>query len=128
MKHEKISIVDFTDRFKNYAVKIAKHYPQLSVNFLTDLQNERVLTPELSLNLFRIMQEALQNACKHSLASEIIIGFKSTDTIKLFVIKLTAHCLTRVGRVVVMRNEFLCVTGSLYSFSDVFGPVVNLML
>jgi signal transduction histidine kinase len=86
LNHEKISIVDFTDRFKNYAVKIAKHYPQLSVNFLTDLQNERVLTPELSLNLFRIMQEALQNACKHSLASEIIIGFKSTDTIKLFVI------------------------------------------
>jgi len=85
LNHEKISIVDFTDRFKNYAVKIAKHYPHLSVNFITDLQNERVLTPELSLNLFRIMQEALQNACKHSSASEITIGFKSTDIIKLFI-------------------------------------------
>jgi len=85
LNHEKISIVDFTDRFKNYAVKIVKHYPLLTLSFLTDLEKERELAPEMSLNLFRIMQEALQNACKHSAASEIEIGFKSNSKLSLFV-------------------------------------------
>ena len=85
LNHEKISIVDFTDRFKNYAVKILKHYPQVSLSFVTDLENGRELAPELSLNLFRIMQEALQNACKHSSASEILIGFNSKNKLHFFV-------------------------------------------
>lgn len=85
LNHEKISIIDFSDRFKNYAVKIMRHYPQISLRFYSELERERVLTPELSLNLFRIMQEALQNACKHSSATEVIVGFESKTKLCLFV-------------------------------------------
>jgi len=49
---------------------------------------ERELSPQVSLNLFRILQEALQNACKHaqsysiqlSVASNLQISFSVQDS------------------------------------------------
>lgn len=77
LSKEKLTITAFTDRFKNYATRIVKNYPGLAVDFTTSFEEERELTPQISLNLFRILQEALQNGCKHSQASLINISFTS---------------------------------------------------
>lgn len=77
LSNEQLTLTAFTDRFKNYATRIVKNYPLLSVSFSVEIDNEKLLQPQVSLNLFRILQEALQNACKHSAAAEITVAIKS---------------------------------------------------
>ena len=78
-----LTFTAFSDRFKNYAGRIIKNYPHLSLQFHEQIENERELSPQFSLNLFRIMQEALQNACKHADASVVKISFSSNHNIQL---------------------------------------------
>jgi signal transduction histidine kinase/ligand-binding sensor domain-containing protein len=77
LSHEQLTLTAFTDRFKNYAIRIVKNYPTLSVGFEVKINSERQLHPQVSLNLFRILQEALQNACKHADATEIKVSIFS---------------------------------------------------
>lgn len=79
VNNEELSIVDFTDRFKNYILKL--QLPEtIKVNTLENFfKPENKLRPEQALNLFRICQEALHNALKHSKATEINIYFESNE-------------------------------------------------
>ncbi len=74
---EKLSIIEFADRFKNYVLKL--QIPEsIKINFIENFENPKnILMPEQALNIFRICQEALHNALKHSKASEIKISFIS---------------------------------------------------
>jgi signal transduction histidine kinase/ligand-binding sensor domain-containing protein len=81
LNNEKLTLTAFTDRFKNYATRIIKNYPAISLHFSQQMLQERELAPQASLNLFRILQEALQNACKHSGATAIEIGIEINDKI-----------------------------------------------
>lgn len=85
LNNEHITLTAFTDRFKNYATRIVKNYPALTVVFKINIETERELSPQQSLNLFRIMQEALQNACKHAQAAAINITVSSTAKIEIAV-------------------------------------------
>lgn len=85
LSHEQLTLTAFSDRIKNYATRIVKNYPQLSVSFAIDILNERQLHPQVSLNLFRIVQEALQNACKHADATEVEIGINSETRMRIFI-------------------------------------------
>ncbi len=59
--------------------KYVKNYPGLAVVFTVRIEKERELSPQQSLNLFRIMQEALQNACKHAGATSITITVTAAE-------------------------------------------------
>lgn len=85
LNNEHITLTAFTDRFKNYAARIIKNYPGLAVSFNISIEKERELSPQQSLNLFRMMQEALQNACKHAHATAITITVASAEKIKITV-------------------------------------------
>ncbi|MFN4235394.1 MAG: ATP-binding protein [Bacteroidia bacterium] len=80
VNNEELSIIDFTDRFKNYILKL--QLPEtIKVNTHENfLKPENILRPEQALNLFRICQEALHNALKHSNATEINIYFESNES------------------------------------------------
>ncbi len=75
LNHEQLTLTAFVDRFKTYATRINKYYQHQEMQYTTVIEEERVLTPQISLNLFRVLQEALQNACKHAGASHIHIHF-----------------------------------------------------
>lgn len=75
LNNEQLTLTAFVDRFKTYATRISKYYQGQQLHFVTDIQTERILTPQISLNLFRVLQEALQNACKHADANNIRIHF-----------------------------------------------------
>jgi ligand-binding sensor domain-containing protein/two-component sensor histidine kinase len=85
LHHEKLSITAFADRFKAYAVRIMKNYPGINLSFSEELLKDRTLFPQVSLNMFRLLQEALQNACKHAGASCIEVGWKSNEEISIYV-------------------------------------------
>lgn len=78
VNNEKLSIVDFTDRFKNYVLKL-QISENIKINFIEKFEKqENILMPEQALNIFRICQEAFHNALKHSKASAINIYFESS--------------------------------------------------
>lgn len=87
---EKLTITAFSDRFKNYAMRINKNYPDIDLMFHDQIDREKELSPTLMLNIFRILQEALQNALKHSGAKQVIIETYSTDTLK-FIVRDNGH-------------------------------------
>lgn len=81
LNNEELTLTAFSDRFKNYASRITRNYQNLSVQFNIEIRHERELKPQVSLNLFRILQEALQNACKHAEASLIVFSVSSHEKI-----------------------------------------------
>ena len=83
LNKDAITITDFIDRYKLYAKKMVQNFPDVEVKFKEYLNQNLVLSPAEALNLFRIMQEALQNAIKHSGADHIIIVVASNDNIHI---------------------------------------------
>ncbi len=83
LNKDAITITDFIDRYKLYAKKMVQNFPELVVKFREQLDKNFELYPAEALNLFRIMQEALQNAVKHSGANHIIISVSSNENIHI---------------------------------------------
>ena len=81
-----LTVTDFTDRFKNYILRISNNYPGIDFRFEDAITEDKTLSPSVMLHLFRILQEALQNACKHSGATVINFSVKS-DVLLCFEIK-----------------------------------------
>lgn len=78
---ETLTVTAFADRFKNYALRIGKNYPEKDFRFTEAIEQDVTLSPTVMLNLFRILQEALQNACKHSEASLITVTIKNKNNL-----------------------------------------------
>lgn len=73
---EHISVQDFIARIKSYVFQTLGHDGWIRVNYEERCDKEVILGPLLALNLHRICQETLNNAFKHSGASELTIIFE----------------------------------------------------
>ena len=76
---ERISLINISDRFKNYIQKIVKAYPQINIEITEAISCNPFFSPVQALNIFRILQEACTNALKHSNVNNIYIHFKSDE-------------------------------------------------
>jgi signal transduction histidine kinase len=76
---EEISVKDLEDRLANLVWKITGQIEDIEVSIRANLTKDIILNPSQALNLFRIAQEALQNAIKYSKAQSIEIQL-STNT------------------------------------------------
>ncbi len=83
LNNDAITITDFIDRFKLYAKKISSNFPNIHTNFKEELNKNFELSPVEALHLFRIMQEALQNAFKHANPQQITISIESNATLHI---------------------------------------------
>jgi len=77
LANDALTITDFIDRFKVYANKTGRNFSETKIIFKENLVTDTVFTPSESLDLFRIMQEILQNAFKHARAKTITISVNS---------------------------------------------------
>jgi signal transduction histidine kinase len=78
-----ILITSISDRFKIYVSKIRDAYPEFSININENIITNTTLSPEASLNLLRIMQEAFHNAIKHSRGDSITVEIISDSKIEI---------------------------------------------
>lgn len=74
-----LSVDDFADRFKQFALKMLEFDKTIKVTFEEVMEVNNMLSPSVALNLFRVCQEAFNNCLKHAACSQITIAFKSSS-------------------------------------------------
>jgi signal transduction histidine kinase len=79
LNKEHITVQDFSERLKKFAQHQVKSTPNIELKFKEEIAKNNELSPEQSLQIYRILQEALNNALKYANATEIIITLQSTD-------------------------------------------------
>ncbi len=83
LNSKEISITDFTDGFKQYANKMLDNYPEVQIQFEEKIENNKILSPAVALNLYRILQEALQNILKYAKAKKIDFDIRCNAKISI---------------------------------------------
>jgi signal transduction histidine kinase len=86
LKKEAISLTAISDRFKIFLQKIQPNYPHVNITVEENILNDKTLSPAYALHLFRIMQEGVNNALRHSNCHNIIVQINS-DNVWSVVIK-----------------------------------------
>lgn len=75
ISQQALTVEEFADRFKQYALKMTDFNNRIKVVFEESIESNATLSPSVALNLFRICQEAFNNALKHSQATSITVQF-----------------------------------------------------
>jgi ligand-binding sensor domain-containing protein len=83
LNQENISITMLSDRIKNYFHKISPSYAAVQFDVEEKIEEEKYLSSVNGLHIFRIIQEAIHNAIKHSGCSVIKVSIFSAKTILL---------------------------------------------
>jgi signal transduction histidine kinase len=78
---ESITLTGISDRLKIYTQKIQPAYPQVFIDVEEDIHRDKKLSPVQALHIFRIIQEALHNALRHSHCSKVFIHINSMEDI-----------------------------------------------
>lgn len=85
LNKEAISLTAVSDRFKVFLQKIQPNYPGIHITVEENILNDEKLSPTNALHLFRIMQEAVNNALRHSTCTKICIEIISDDHWKVII-------------------------------------------
>jgi signal transduction histidine kinase len=80
LKKEMVEFRELADRLKVYAKKQFEDLHQTSVEISEDIKTSVILSPVDSLNVFRIVQEAVYNAAIHSKASKVWLKFQAEES------------------------------------------------
>jgi signal transduction histidine kinase len=80
LNKEAISLTIISDRFKVFLQKIQPNYPKVHVEIKEEIINDIALSPSQALHLFRMMQEAINNALRHSCCTTVLLKITSNDT------------------------------------------------
>lgn len=81
ISHKSLNVDDFADRFKQFALKMLEFDKSVQVHFTEQIIPDRVLSPAVALNVFRVCQEAFNNCLKHAKSKNIHIHFQSNGDV-----------------------------------------------
>ena len=82
LNNDAMSVEDFYDYVKQYVLKSFRN-SGITVSFDEDIRQNRILPSEISINLFRIIQEGLQNIMKHSRATQVDLNLISAENLHI---------------------------------------------
>ncbi|MGN6215124.1 tetratricopeptide repeat-containing sensor histidine kinase [Parafilimonas sp.] len=85
LNKENITITGISDRVKNYVNKLKPSYGHINIAVEENIVNDIRVGSQKALNIFRIVQEAIHNALKHSHAKNIIVEIKTGDVISIII-------------------------------------------
>ena len=83
LNKENITITGIGDRIKNYINKLQPTYSHIKFQVDEDIEQDVRLSSKHALSIFRIVQEAIHNALKHSKAANLNVVIHSAANIKL---------------------------------------------
>lgn len=79
LNKDRITITGISDRIKDYVNKLQPSYSGIKFHIHEEITNDEHVNSPVALNIFRIVQEAIHNALKHSRAKNIVISINSTN-------------------------------------------------
>lgn len=80
LKKEKLSFTMISDRVKVMLQRLGRSYPGIQLEVIEDIEEDFLLQPSHAFQLFSIIQEAVNNALKHSHANMISVVIHSRKT------------------------------------------------
>ncbi len=80
LKKEKLSFTMISDRVKVMLQRLGRSYPGIQLEVIEDIEEDFLLQPSHAFQLFSIIQEAVNNALKHSHANVISVVIHSRKT------------------------------------------------
>lgn len=86
LNKENITITGVSDRMKNYIAKLQPSYAHIQFHIKENIKNDLRINSQSALNIFRILQEGIHNALKHSQAQNITVEVFSDEKLILKVI------------------------------------------
>ncbi len=84
LNQEKLSLKNLSDKLKIYTRNIFT-YTNTQIRFKETIENDSELNPAFALSLFRICQEAVNNAFKHANATELVISIERKEKITIII-------------------------------------------
>ena len=78
LKKDELSLTAISDRVKVFINRIQPSYPHIKIEVFESIDNDQELSSSEAFHLYRIIQEAINNAVKHSRGSKIIVKISST--------------------------------------------------
>ncbi len=85
LRKEKMNLSDTSDRIKVFLNRLRPNYPQVNMRVLEDLQNDWEFQPNQAFHIFMIVQEAVNNALKHSQGNEVKICITSKENWEILI-------------------------------------------
>ena len=79
LNKKSVRLTGISDRFKLFIQKLEHAYPDISISLDEEIDSDGLLSPFQALHLFRIMQEALNNALRHSKCTTVNITILSNE-------------------------------------------------
>jgi len=73
LKKDALSLTAISDRIKTFIRRILPGYNHVLTDVIEDIDNDKLLPPSQAFHLFRIVQEAINNALKHSNGKNITV-------------------------------------------------------
>lgn len=78
LKKDALSLTAISDRIKIFIQRMQNSYPAIAMNVTENIDDDRMQSPSHAFHLFRIVQEAINNALKHSKGTKVDIIIEST--------------------------------------------------
>lgn len=79
LKNDSLRLTALSDRLKLYLQRLDSSYPEIQINFREEIMEDKVMPAAEAFNLFRILQEAINNALRHSECKQLTISLKSHE-------------------------------------------------
>ncbi|HOZ70055.1 MAG TPA: ATP-binding protein [Chitinophagaceae bacterium] len=83
LRKENLSLTALSDRVKLFISRIGRSYPDIRLEVSEQIGKDHQLSAAQAFHLYRVVQEGVNNALKHSGASAIIVNIESNDRWKI---------------------------------------------
>lgn len=83
LKKEELLLTNISDRVKVFVNRLQPNYPRIKIEVEEDINHDVKFTPVQAYHLFCIIQEAVNNALKHSYADTIVVILYSNESWKI---------------------------------------------
>lgn len=79
LNKDALSLTAISDRIKIVIQRMQNNYPEVTIDVFENIETDHLLFPAQAFDLFQIMQEAINNALRHSAGSHLIVSIRATE-------------------------------------------------
>jgi signal transduction histidine kinase len=85
LKKDALSLTAISDRLKIFIQRMQSSYPNIKMDVIEDIKIDHLLPPSQAFHLFQVLQEAINNAVRHSGGKQINVIIESDQAWKITV-------------------------------------------